>query len=150
MSALKEKPVHIKTLFDYLDTNNDGVLSFSEAKVALEGKVPPSTYKEVFEAYDADHNGTLDVKEFTKLCRMLDGATLSTSGRSSRSVVDTTWWEQTLPHEVLQTYKLFDKNSDGQLSLMEMHAGLKLLGVPVALDAMPEFMKRCARSRVPL
>ena len=39
MSALKEKPVHIKTLFDYLDTNNDGVLSFSEAKVALEAAV---------------------------------------------------------------------------------------------------------------
>jgi len=92
MASPAKKPVKIKTLFDSLDTNGDGVLSFDEAKSALVGKVPPAHFREVFEKHDLDHNGTLDLKEFTQLCRTLDRVSLNKSlGGSGKSVVDLAW-----------------------------------------------------------
>ena len=74
------KPVKLKDFFDELDTNQDGVLSFAEAQFALTGKVAPAEYRAIFDKFDADGNGTLDLQEFTKLCRALDAAKFEMSG----------------------------------------------------------------------
>lgn len=74
------KPVKLKDFFDQLDTNKDGVLSFAEAQVALTGKVAPDEYRAIFDKFDADGNGTLDLQEFTKLCRALDAAKFEMPG----------------------------------------------------------------------
>lgn len=71
------------------------MLSFAEAKAGLEGKVPPPQYRAVFERFDADGSGTLDLPEFVKLCRALDGAALSLIGTTS--VVDRAYLEAPPP-----------------------------------------------------
>ena len=78
------KPVKLKDFFDELDTNKDGVLSFAEAQVALTSKVVPAEYRATFDKFDADGNGTLDFKEFTKLCRALDAAKFEMPGSMPR------------------------------------------------------------------
>lgn len=97
-AGAKPKPVHVKVLFDQLDLDKDGVLSFDEAKAGLQGKVPTPQHRAVFDKYDADGNGMLDLAEFTQLCKALDGAALSfaggSRGRSSSSVIDEAWSSQ--------------------------------------------------------
>ena len=39
------------------------MLSFEEVKVALVGKISSDEYEAVFKRFDADDNGTLDLKE---------------------------------------------------------------------------------------
>ena len=75
------------------DTNKDGVLSFEEAKAGLQGKVPPPQYRAIFDKYDADGSNSLDLKEFTKLCKALDGVALSAAAGLGRggSVIDNAW-----------------------------------------------------------
>jgi len=45
-----------------LDTNQDGALSLKEARAGLQGQVQPSALRVVFDAYDADDSGSLDVE----------------------------------------------------------------------------------------
>lgn len=99
LGQVMPKPVKIKTLFDRLDTNSDGVLSFDEARACLAGKVPPHKEEEIFAKYDADHNGVLDLKEFTSLCRALDSASFDLKHGgfpSSLSIVDRAWSSEEL------------------------------------------------------
>ena len=53
----KFAPVTVKLIFDTLDANGDGALTFEEAKAALAGSTPVEQHKAVFEAFDADKNG---------------------------------------------------------------------------------------------
>lgn len=85
----KAPPPHIRDVFAKLDINGDGVLSFEETKVKLQGKVPPQEYAAVFKKFDEDGNGTLDYNEFVKLCRALDRASFK-----GRSIIDKAFEEK--------------------------------------------------------
>lgn len=73
--------------FAALDLNNDGVLSRSELRKAFESMrlleshfgvdvvTPPEElvklYDSIFEKFDTDHNGSVDLKEFTSEMKMI-------------------------------------------------------------------------------
>ena len=60
------------SLFNSLDTNNDGMLSWTEVMAYFESRgVTAAKAKDIFDAFDKDKNGSLDLAEFRKLYKRL-------------------------------------------------------------------------------
>jgi Ca2+-binding EF-hand superfamily protein len=69
--------------------------------------VDPEELREIFDHYDADHNGFIDAREFGSLCRALDGGFSSVEIETGWMSVDTNkngriefeefanWWADT-------------------------------------------------------
>ena len=102
-SRLSEEEIkHIKEVFQNLDTDNDGKLSFEEMKKGAEmtGEIKIEFNEEIFKAIDTDHSGSVEYTEFISSCLeknlYLNEAKLK------------------------DAFKLFDSDNSGKISIKEI------------------------------
>ena len=67
-------PTDLKTIFDSFDIDKNGILCFSEVKLAIEKTkiVQPKDLLEFFKIQDKNGDGVIDYDEFVALVKCLD------------------------------------------------------------------------------
>jgi Ca2+-binding EF-hand superfamily protein len=82
----KRQQAAAKRLFQLVDLNGDGLISFHEYIFFMTMlSLPPSRFKVAFDMFDTDSSGSLDQKEFASMIEVLKAK--STMGQSKRSDV---------------------------------------------------------------
>jgi Ca2+-binding EF-hand superfamily protein len=80
--------------------NSEGKISKDSFKKILAGVMHEDLAAQVFDSFDRDHSGTMDVKEYLAMMGVSHGGTIEQKLRAS--------------------FELFDKNGDGVLSKDEI------------------------------
>lgn len=104
----------IAEIFERVDKNKDGKISWDEFAKAIRAFSPRMTSKEIDEMFrelDLDGNGQIDAKEFAS-CLEVEG----NGEKNNEEVV------------MRKAFDLFDFNGDGKISASEIHVVLKRLG----------------------
>jgi Ca2+-binding EF-hand superfamily protein len=114
---------------------SDGSLSISEVSAGLK-KLGVEVAKEdmaaVFKKFDTDGNLKLDKQEFYELYRAYKSRPAAIVPRAEPAPP-----APALPPDVQEVFdSTFDRDSDGKLSVAEVHRGLKKLGIDIPKDRM--------------
>jgi calcium-dependent protein kinase len=108
-SRLKDNEIqHLKEIFNEVDTNKDGTITFEEMKTGLCTAFSDSKYniEELFKNFDTDNTGTVGYTEFI-----------------TATIEQYTYMKQ---EKLLEAFKTFDKDNSGKISKEEIKNTLKL------------------------
>mmetsp|Transcript_98759 Transcript_98759/g.175828 ORF Transcript_98759/g.175828 Transcript_98759/m.175828 type:complete len:687 (+) Transcript_98759:53-2113(+) len=111
-----ERRKELESMFNGVDQNGDGELSFVEMSALLREGNPSLTDKELammFREIDVDGNLKVDFKEFVRYVNTVPPGTLKTEEEKTELV------------QQRQDFKKLDVNQDGELSFQELSAVLK-------------------------
>lgn len=102
----------VEKVFNRIDTDGDGKISESELKgvvKALDSSVSQEEVGMMMREMDKDHNGFVDLKEFTEFQRGGDG-------------------DCEVDDELRDAFQMYDLDKDGVISVKELHLVLNKLG----------------------
>jgi len=111
----EEQKAELQDAFNMFDKNGDGKISSSEIGMLLRsiGQDPTeSEIKDFIHEVDTDENGTIEFSEFCSL--MLAKKNMKTNEEKEA--------------ELLESFKVFDKNGDGFISADELRSMMSSLG----------------------
>ena len=94
--------------------------------------VPPEDMASLFNAFDTDSNFRLEPLEFYELYRKHSAAPALIAPAAKEQVeveVEVRVPPPSIPPRVQEQFDALDTNQDGALSVLEVHAGLKALGI---------------------
>lgn len=115
----------LRDVFDALDTNRDGYLSFEELRQGMEDALGESDLgcsaaQGAMDALDVSGDGYIEYHEF--LAAVVD---------RQRTLTD---------HTIAEMFALLDKNQDGEISAQELSAALEESNIQVGEDALRQLM----------
>ena len=128
-------PPQVQSVFDTMfDKNKDGALSVPEVHAGLTklgANIPKDQMAAVFKKFDGDGSFKLDAREFYDMFRQFKERAASILPTPEPQAAPS--WA----HEAQELFgTVFDRNADGQLSVSEVHKGLKKLGIFVPKEQM--------------
>ncbi len=126
-STISKKRLHeLRIAFDFFDRNKDGRISYKELAEIMTSLGEPVNEREVRELIlevDLNGDGYVDFEEFVNMM--------------TKKPVD----ELEMMIELRKTFRLFDKNGDGQISVQELRESLSSLGEEISEDEAREMIK---------
>ncbi|XP_060577948.1 calmodulin-A-like [Ruditapes philippinarum] len=120
-----ETIAEFKLAFEMFDKDNDGTISSTELGVVMRslGQNPTEQeLKDMINEVDVDGNGTIDFPEF---CQMMN-----------RRMT-----EHNEPEELMEAFKVFDKDGNGYISEEELKYVMMNLGEKMTDDEVKEMMR---------
>ena len=140
-SRLSEQEIKkIKEVFESIDVDNDGKLSFEEMKkaVALTGDMKIEFNEEIFKSIDTDNSGCIEYTEFISACieknlylneeKLKDAFKLfdaDNSGKISRAEIEKVLHSSKHSKEVDAIMDKHDTNKDGEIDFNEFLSMMK-------------------------
>lgn len=125
-SLSKRRLQELKTAFDFFDKNKDGRISYKElAEIisSLGDTVSETEVRECILEVDLNGDGYVDFEEFVNMM--------------TKKPVD----ELEMMIELRKTFRLFDKNGDGQISVQELRESLSSLGEEITEEEAKEMIQ---------
>jgi calcium-dependent protein kinase len=112
----------LRSIFQSIDTSNDGTVSVSELADALrKAGIDTSDLKDIFIGIDQDNSGMIDYTEFLAASMVSRYASLEAQCESA--------------------FRVFDQNDDGKISAEELRAVLKSQGNQLTDKGFKDIMK---------
>jgi Ca2+-binding protein (EF-Hand superfamily) len=127
LNSLSKRRLHeLKTAFDFFDKNKDGRISYKELAEIISSLGDPVSERDVRECIlevDLNGDGYVDFEEFVNMM--------------TKKPVD----EIEMMMELRKTFRLFDKNGDGQISVQELRESLWSLGEEISEEEAREMIQ---------
>jgi calmodulin len=121
----EEQLADYKLAFAHFDKDNDGMISIEELKLIVEElghSAADTDWQGMMNEMDADNDGNVDFAEF--LAMMARRLMLSDN-----------------EEEILEAFKVFDKDNNGELSAQELKAVLTTLGEKLTPEECDEILE---------
>merc|ERR1740128_173602 len=104
----------VKAAFKRYDADGDGHVSKQELQQVMSG-FSAAEVEAIFALGDKDQSGGIDVQEFISLMMPNAPAVIAKLSLSFRSI-----------QNIKESFKKFDANGDGQISMAELRSGMKI------------------------
>ena len=129
-SSARRSDAEIRGVFRQHDANNSSKLDYRELRSALRSLGVSTSSQEavdILQRHDDSGDGLLDVAEFTRLVRELEGGHAVSSGGGGRGHDRGSWSDG----EIRSAFTRYDANNSGRLDYKELRQALRALGANV-------------------